>query len=102
MNAKECMIEADKWGFVEDRYMKTYQVSLNGKHYSMLEKMLCSDRAGQLAKNQHINGYELFSDMLNYICSPVTDGCSTFEIILEESAEELVQLIFNKYPIYNH
>ena len=44
--------------------------------------------AGQLAKNQHINGYELFSDMLNYICSPVTDGWSTFEIILEESAEE--------------
>ena len=69
--------------------MKTYQVSLNGKHYSMLEKMLCSDRAGQLAKNQHINGYELFSDILNYICSPVTDGWSTFEIILEESAEEL-------------
>lgn len=55
----------------------------------MLEKMLCSDRAGQLAKDQHINGYDLFPDMLNYICSPVTDGWSTFEIILEESAEEL-------------
>ena len=44
--------------------MKTYQVSLNGRQYSMLEKMLCSDRAGQLTRNQRINGYELFSDML--------------------------------------
>ena len=69
--------------------MKTYQVSLNGKQYGMLEKMLCSGRAEQLARNQLINGYELFSDMLNDICSPVTDGWSTFEIILEESVEEL-------------
>lgn len=69
--------------------MKTYQVSLNGKQYGMLEKMLCSNRAGQLAMNQHINGYELFSDMLDDICSPVTDGWSTFEIVLKESIEEL-------------
>lgn len=69
--------------------MKIYQVSLNGKQYGMLEKMLCSSRAGQLAKNQHINGYELFSDMLNDICSPVTDGWSTFEIIMKESVKEL-------------
>ncbi len=60
--------------------MKTYQVSLNGKQYGMLEKMLCSSRAGQLAKNQHINGYELFSDMLNEIYLPVADGWSTLEI----------------------
>ena len=69
--------------------MKTYQVSLNGRQYSMLEKMLCSFRASQLAKNQCINGYELFSDMIDDISSPVTDGWSTFEIILEESAEAL-------------
>ncbi len=69
--------------------MKTYQVSLNGKQYGMLEKMLCWSRAAQLAMNQHINGYELFSDMLYEIGSPVTDGWSTFEIILEESVEEL-------------
>ena len=54
--------------------MKTYQVSLNGKQYGMLEKMLCWSRAAQLAMNQHINGYELFSDMLYEIGSPVTDG----------------------------
>ncbi len=47
--------------------MKTYQVTLNGKQYGMLEKMLCSSRAGQLVRNQHINGYELFSDMLHDI-----------------------------------
>ena len=64
--------------------MKTYQVSLNGKQYGMLEKMLCWSRAAQLAMNQHINGYELFSDMLYEIDSPVTDGWSTFEIILEK------------------
>ena len=69
--------------------MKTYQVSLNGKHYSMLEKMLCSDRAGQLAKNQHINGYELFSDILNYICSPVTDGWSSLDCVMQESTEKI-------------
>lgn len=51
--------------------------------------MLCSNRAAQLAMNQHINGNELFSDMLYDICSPVTDGWSTFEIVLEESDEEL-------------
>lgn len=69
--------------------MRTYQVTLNGKQYGMLEKMLCSSRAGQLAKNQHINGYELFSDMLNNMCSSVTDGWSTKEIMLRESVEEL-------------
>ena len=74
--------------------MKTYQVSLNGRQYSMLEKMLCSDRAGQLTRNQRINGYELFSDMLNDISSPVTDGWSTLEIVLEESIDELNLLRF--------
>ncbi len=69
--------------------MNTYQIILNGKQYGMLEKMLCSSRAEQLARNQHINGYELFSDMLNYIYSPVTDGWSTIEIMLKESVEEL-------------
>lgn len=69
--------------------MRTYQVTLNGKQYGMLEKMLCSSRAGQLAKNQHINGYELFSDMLNDMCSSVIDGWSTKEIMLRESVEEL-------------
>lgn len=74
--------------------MKVYQVILNGRQYAILEKMLCSDRAGQLAKNQLINGYELFSDMLYDICASVTDGWGTFEIVLEESSKELDLLRF--------
>lgn len=80
--------------------MKIYQVSLNGKQYGMLEKMLCSSRAGQLAKNQHINGYELFSDLLNDICSPVTDGWSTFEMIMKESVKELELLRMMTKAVY--
>lgn len=74
--------------------MKIYQVSLNGRQYSMLEKMLCSYRASQLARNQRINGYELFSDMLDDISSPVTDGWSTYEIVIQESVDELNLLKF--------
>lgn len=72
--------------------MKTYQVSLNGRQYSMLEKMLCPSRARQLAGNQCISGYGLFSDMIGDISSPVTDGWSTYEIVLSESAEQLTLL----------
>ena len=72
--------------------MKTYQVSLNGRQYSMLEKMLCSFRAIQLSKNQCIKGYELFSDMIDDISSPVTDGWSTYEIVLKESVDKLTLL----------
>lgn len=74
--------------------MKIYQVSLNGRQYSMLEKMLCSYRASQLARNQRINGYELFSDMLDDISSPVADGWSTYEIVIQESVDELNLLKF--------
>ena len=69
--------------------MKTYQVSLNGRQYSMLEKMLCSFRASQLAKNQCINGYELFSDMIDDISSPVTDGWSSLDCVMQESTEKI-------------
>lgn len=69
--------------------MRTYQVVLNGRQYAMLEKMLCSDRAGKLAKNQPINGYELFSDMLRDIYAPVADGWSTLEFVCQESGKEL-------------
>ena len=39
--------------------MKLYKVILSGGQYAMLEKMLCSERAGQLAKNQYITLYAL-------------------------------------------
>lgn len=69
--------------------MNIYEVTLNGKQYSMLEKMLCVSRASQLATNQPINGDELFYDMFEYICAPITDGWSSIEILLEESKDEL-------------
>lgn len=80
--------------------MKIYQVSLDGRQYGMLEKVLCSARASQLARSQHINGYELFSDMLHDICTPVTDGWSTFEIVLKESVKELDLLRFMTKVIF--
>ena len=80
--------------------MKKYQVSLNGRQYGMLEKMLCSVRASQLARNQCINGYELFSDIIDDISSPVTDGWSTYEIVLKESIDELNLLRFMTKVIF--
>ena len=74
--------------------MKIYEVVFNGKQYAELEKMLISDRARKLAMNQLINGYELFSDMINYICMAVTDGWSTYEIVLQESDDQLAFLRF--------
>ncbi len=74
--------------------MKLYKVILSGGQYAMLEKMLCSERAGQLAKNQYINGYELFYDMFDDVCAPVTDGWSTYEIVLKESSKKLDLLRF--------
>lgn len=69
--------------------MKTYKVVLDGRQYAKLEKILNTRRARQLAMNQAINGYELFSDMIEYICMAVADGWSTYEIVLKESDDEL-------------
>lgn len=69
--------------------MKIVEVTLNGKQYSLLEKMLCTNRANQLARNQAINGDELFYDLFEYLCAPVANGWSSLEILLTESDEEL-------------
>ena len=44
----------DLTGKLEEKRMKVYEVTLNGKQYFILEKMLCSVRARQLAGNQLI------------------------------------------------
>lgn len=72
----------------EERMDKIYKVVLNGAQYSVLEKMLCSYRAHQLARNQVINGYELFRDLMDDICSPVTDGWCTYKVLLQELEQE--------------
>ena len=80
--------------------MKIYKVTLDGRQYAMLEKMLCSNRAGSLARNQNINGYELFFDIFSAICSPVTDGWSTYEVVLEESEKEIALLRFMTKQVF--
>ena len=69
--------------------MKTYEITLNRKQYALLEKMLTFDDAGALARNQAINGYDLFSAVLEEIYDAVESGWSTLEIALEESPEHL-------------
>ena len=69
--------------------MKTYEITLNRKQYALLEKMLTSDDAGRLARNQPINGYDLFWAVLEEIYDAVESGWSTLEIALEESPEHL-------------
>ena len=69
--------------------MKLYEIELNGKQYAMLEKMLFHDDAQRLAMNQSINGYDMIRAMLHVIYSPVSDGWSTHEVMLDESKEEL-------------
>ncbi len=69
--------------------MKEYTVTLNRKQYARLEKMLSPDNAGLLARNQAINGFELFSQVLEEIYLPVEDGWSSLEIVLNESPQEL-------------
>lgn len=69
--------------------MKQYTIELNGKQYSILEKMLCYDNAQCLAMNQPVSGYDLFSDILDDIYSPVEDGWSTLDVVLQESTEKL-------------
>ena len=48
--------------------------------------MLNCDRRADLIRKIPINGKELFYDMIHEIYSPVTDGWSTREIVLNEHA----------------
>ena len=77
-----------------------YEIDLSGRQYGMLEKMLCSARAEQLAANQLIDGGGLFFDLVDAIYSPVEDGWSTIEIVLEESHRELELLRLMTRAVY--
>lgn len=55
----------------------------------MLEKMLLVDRASQLAKDQPRDGTALFSDILRDIYTPVTDGWSSLDCVMQESTEKI-------------
>lgn len=69
--------------------MKVYEIELTGKQYARLEKMLTYENSQKLSMNQPINGYDFFGDMLDEIYSPIEDGWSTIEVVMEESKEEL-------------
>lgn len=80
--------------------MKIYEVVLDGRKYSKLEKMLVPVRAKKLAMNQPINGYELFSDVIDNLYAPVIDGWSTLEIALSESDDKLKILRFMTKQVF--
>lgn len=69
--------------------MRNYEITLTRKQYAMLEKMLTPDNAGRLARNQPINGYDLFQAVLEEIYDAVESGWSTLETVLDESPEQL-------------
>ena len=69
--------------------MLHYEITLDRKQYATIEKMLSRENAQHLAMNEPINGHELFSDMIEDIYSPVEDGWSTLDIVLQESTEKL-------------
>ncbi len=81
--------------------MKTFEVTLNGKQYAMLERMLCSYRARQLAMNQCINGYDLFSDILHDICAPALKFMT--KIVFPEDEDYFVRQMGKKFQLMlNH
>ena len=69
--------------------MTHYEIVLDLHQYAIIEKMLSRENSQRLAMNQSINGKELFSDMIEDIYSPVEDGWSTLDFVLQESTEKL-------------
>ena len=47
------------------------------------------DRASQLAKDQPRDGTAMFSDILRDIYTPVTDGWSSLDCVMQESTEKI-------------
>ena len=80
--------------------METYEITLDGKQYDLLKSMLDCGRKADLIRKIPINGKELFYDMIHEIYSPVTDGWSTREIVLKESADALNLLRFMTKQIF--
>ena len=80
--------------------MEICEITLDAKHYDLLKSMLNCDRRADLIRKIPINGKELFYDMIHEIYSPVTDGWSTREIVLKESADALNLLRFMTKQIF--
>ena len=80
--------------------METYEITLDGKQYELLKSMLNCGRKADLIRKIPINGKELFYNVLHEIYSPVTDGWSTREIVLKESADALNLIRFMTKQIF--
>ena len=79
--------------------MEIYEVMLDSKQYALLKSML-GDRKGDLIRKIPISGDDLFFEMIHEIYSPVIDGWSTLEFVLEESANALDLLRFMTKQIF--
>ena len=80
--------------------MEICEITLDAKQYDLLKSMLNCDRRADLIRKIPINGKELFYDMIHEIYLPVTDGWSTREIVLKESADALNLLRFMTKQIF--
>ncbi len=74
--------------------MKEYEIFLTGKQYAVLEKMLSSENAGLLARNQSMDGRDFFQDILEEVYCPVEDGWCTLKMLLAEPDKKLNLLKF--------
>lgn len=80
--------------------MEIFEITLDAKQYDLLKRMLSYDRRADLIRKMPINGKELFYDIIHEIYSPVTDGWSTHEIVLNESVDALNLLRFMTEQIF--
>lgn len=80
--------------------MEICEITLDAKQYDLLKSMLNCDMRANLIRKIPINGKDLFYDMIHEIYSPVTDGWSTREIVLNESADALNLLRFMTKQIF--
>ncbi len=80
--------------------MEICEITLDGKQYDLLKSMLNCDGKADLIRKIPINGKELFYNVLHEIYSPVTDGWSTREIVLKESADALNLIRFMTKQIF--
>ena len=80
--------------------MEICEITLDAKQYDLLKSMLDCGRKADLIRKIPINGKELFYNVLHEIYSPVTDGWSTREIVLKESADALNLIRFMTKQIF--
>ncbi|MCM1543233.1 MAG: hypothetical protein NC121_18525 [Blautia sp.] len=77
-----------------------YKITVNGKQYSRLEKMLNIGRKALLAENRVIRGKEFFGDIIEEICLPMRYGECTYDELMESRKEDVELLRVLTREIY--